>query len=75
MVSKVLGELPKKLLWCAPRSLKVPCAAGAADANASYHWRYLEDENGLVYSRLLRIANELLSDPYLNSAALHSDWF
>ena len=30
---------PQKLLWCSPRSLKIPCATGAADANASYYWR------------------------------------
>lgn len=35
MVSKILGELPKKLLWCALGSLKIPCAAGATDAYAS----------------------------------------
>ena len=66
---------PKNYYGVAPRSLKVPCATGAADANASYHWRSLEDENGLVYSRPLGISNELLSDPYLFSAAPHSDWF
>ena len=56
-------------------SLKGPCAAGAADANALDHWRYLEDENELVCSSLQGISNEPLSDLYLIFAAHNSDWF